>query len=379
MAAHERPHETAENKEPQPQLGGRLADVVVAAHEQQRKGLDPGKEEVAKRGADDQQQIRRNREDVPHRAHESERARILLQDQPRVGLNATAPRGHPRGLLWSPTWLIVPLFGLGPRMALAPRRREQLDRSRLKAALPTPLWLGHRPPQRPREEESRNRQQNERRPPGEGAGHDPAEGEACGGAHCFAREDVRPDTPSLSAGKVVAGQGRNRRPGRGGDRAQGEAGDQQVSVAPGERAQQRGDAPEHDARRQQRDPPDAVDQQSDRDDEHRADQQRHGAQQPDLGVADAQRALELRRHRAYRRRIRAAERQHAGEHDDDARACGTTDKLDHFASRAAGNPRQRANKRATDGSHRSSNAGGRVARATAPRRSAAALRRRSDR
>ena len=45
------------------------------------------------------------------------------------------------------------------------------------------------------------------------------------------------------------------------------------------------------------------------------DEQRDRAQQPDLGVADVQRVLELRRDRADRRRVGAVQRQHPREQE----------------------------------------------------------------
>ena len=76
---------------------------------------------------------------------------------------------------------------------------------------------------------------------------------------------------------------------------------QQRRVARGERAEERGDAPQDDGDREHRDPLDAVDEQAHRDREDRADEQRHRAQQADLRVADVQRMLELGRDGADRR------------------------------------------------------------------------------
>ena len=103
-----------------------------------------------------------------------------------------------------------------------------------------------------REEETWNREQHKCRPPGDDAGRGPAEDEARGGAGRLASEDVGPDATSLPCWKVIAGQRGDRRAGGRRHGAERQTGEQQVPVATGEGAGQRGDAPQHDAGRQQR-------------------------------------------------------------------------------------------------------------------------------
>ena len=91
-------------------------------------------------------------------------------------------------------------------------------------------------------------------------------------------------------------------------------------VAAGERARERGDAPKHYAEGENRDSLGPVDKQPDGQHEHGARQERNRAQEPDLGVADVQRVLELGGDRTDRRRIGARERQHGAEQRDHSRS-----------------------------------------------------------
>ena len=127
-------------------------------------------------------------------------------------------------------------------------------------------------------------------------------------------------------------------PGGGGDGPHQQAREQQRRVAPGDRAQHRGAAPQHDAHGEDRHALGLVDEQPEGDHEHGADEQRHGAEQPDLCVVDPQRVLELGRDGADRRGVGAVEGENAGQQRDHACARRPSDGVHHVAAHPATGP-----------------------------------------
>ena len=64
---------------------------------------------------------------------------------------------------------------------------------------------------------------------------------------------------------------------------------------------------------------------------NRCDQRRHRHEQADVGVADRQGMPQLRRRRAHRRHVGAAQPEHAGQHEDDTRAGAAAERLGHVS------------------------------------------------
>ncbi len=274
--------------------------------------------------------VGRDREDVLDRVDQRQGPGIALEDELRIGLYALSARGLADRVLGHCGRLARIVVDLRPRAGLGGREVE-IDDAGLESALASAQWLGDRSVQLPRQEEAGDREQKERGLPRDQARDRTRDDEAEGGPRDLAAEDVRVHLATLTRREVVAGERGDRGAGRRHHGAEHETRQEQAGVAAGKRAQQRGDAPQHDAERQHRDALDAVDEQADGDREDRADQQRDRAQQPDLGVADVQRLLELGRDRADGRGVSPVERQHGPEDRDHSRASRSADPLDHFS------------------------------------------------
>ena len=108
-----------------------------------------------------------------------------------------------------------PLRGFGHGLA-------QIEHALLERALPAPQRLRHRAPHLAGQEEAREPEDHEGGPPIDGAGHRPADDEAKGTAGYLAAQDVGVYPATLGGGKVVTGQGCDRRAGRGRDRTEQE-------------------------------------------------------------------------------------------------------------------------------------------------------------
>ena len=314
--------------------------MVVPLDEQQGEGLQAGEEEVAQRRARDHQHVGGDRGDVADRAPQRHLTGVLVEDELRVGDRAGPPRRLPR-----------PLRGVDPGrvddhgLALLPARAAAWAISSLRSTAPTASGLCP-----PRSGSGTVRQSSR-------ATTNPGIARTMNAARqsialatspltmnpkavptASPTQDVGPDPSSLGGREVIAGERGDRRARARRHRPQRQPGQQQAAVAAREGAEQRGQAPEHDGERQQRHPLGAVDQQPDRHREHRADQQRDRAQQPDIGVVDVQRGLELWRDRAHRRGIGAVERQHEREQDDHASARRPARALDDLPPDQARHP-----------------------------------------
>ncbi len=254
------PDERAEHQQAEHQRGCRLAGVIVAAHEHHRERLQAGEEEVPERGADDQQHVGGDAQHVAHRCAERHRVGIHLEHECGVGLEAALGRGLQRDIAVA---FALPALVSSRRLGGTVRVRErgcEILSAGLQPALAAAPRLGHAAPQRTREEEPGEREQREGHTPREHARDGAADDESGRRAGDLAAEDVAVDAPAFQRWEVVAGQRRDRGAGRGGHRTQPDTREQQAGVGVGECAEQRCDAPQHDARRKQWYPAGAIDQ-----------------------------------------------------------------------------------------------------------------------
>ena len=130
--------------------------------------------------------------------------------------------------------------------------------------LPAAQRLRHGAVQLAGQEEPGDRQQHERRAPADRGRDVAGDDEADRGAADLTAEDVGIDPAALTGGEIVAGERGDRGTGGGDHGPQQQAGQEQRRVAAGKGAEQRGEAPQHDAQREHRDALRTVHQQADR-------------------------------------------------------------------------------------------------------------------
>jgi hypothetical protein len=165
-------------------------------------------------------------------------------------------------------------------------------------------------------------------------------GEAEAGAEQLAREDEAVDPAALPAAEVVADEGGDHRPGRGGDRAERETGPEELVEVRRSGAPEHRCSPQHDRRPERPCAPHAVGEHAEREGRHRAHERRDGDEEPDVGVRDVEAGPQLGRRGADRRRVRAAQPEDAGENDDHARALGTAERDGEAIGRGLGRRRR---------------------------------------
>ncbi len=146
-------------------------------------------------------------------------------------------------------------------------------------------------------------------------------------------EDEPVDTAALGRVEVVADQGGDERARGGGDRAEEDAGEQELAEVPDRRAPEHCRAPEHDDDAERPRAADTVGENAERQGGERGHQRGDRDEQPDVGVRDVQAVAQLGRGSADGGRVRRAQSEDAGEQDDDAHALRASEVVGERALR----------------------------------------------
>jgi hypothetical protein len=210
------PDDSADADHEQQQVREHLADPVLAGDEFGPERLDAGHEVVAAGARDDQRDVRPHRQDVPDGAQDRH-GPARLASEALVRLDA-----HRRGD-------VLRLDRLGRGRGCPVARGAVVRRARFgrQCALAAADRFGQ-PEHQPGQDERGQREDDERRPPGQ-CGDVAGEGEPGAGAEQFPGQDVTVDLAPFRGREPVTGQGSGHRAGRRGDGAEQQPGQEQVA------------------------------------------------------------------------------------------------------------------------------------------------------